>query len=237
MAVLQAIQQHVTLHVPNPQMHSQGTQRVGEVFSGYQLISGEPLWRGRYEAIYSAEDRDRLAGQAARFLTRLHSIPETILPAETPVGDDPAEWEGMYADIQQLLFPSMHAEARQQVAEHFENFLNTPSLHQFERCLRHGDFGPSNILYDPTQLKITGIIDFASVALGDPAVDIASASTYGDDFLERLKAYYPLTEEMQIRADFYRGTFGLQEALHGIKNGDKEAFESGMTAYVQSGKA
>jgi len=237
MAVLQAIQQHVSLRIPNPQMHSQGTSRVGEVFSGYQLISGEPLWRDRYNAIRSEDARDGLAGQAARFLRRLHSIPSTILPAETPAGDKPGEWQRMYADIQHLLFPSMQADARQQVAAHFETFLETTSLQQFEPCLRHGDFGPSNILYDPIELRITGIIDFASVALGDPAVDIASASTYGEDFLERLKAYYPLTEAMQARADFYRGTFALQDALHGIKNGDQEAFESGMAAYVHPKQA
>jgi aminoglycoside 2''-phosphotransferase len=36
---------------------------------------------------------------------------------------------------------------------------------------------------------------------------------------------------MLARARFYRGTFALEEALHGFKNNDREAFESGMEQY------
>jgi aminoglycoside 2''-phosphotransferase len=31
---------------------------------------------------------------------------------------------------------------------------------------------------------------------------------------------------------FYVGTFALQEALFGIENGDREAFQSGIADYV-----
>jgi aminoglycoside 2''-phosphotransferase len=34
------------------------------------------------------------------------------------------------------------------------------------------------------------------------------------------------------RAHFYRGSFALQEALHGFLNNDKEAFTSGMEEYI-----
>jgi aminoglycoside 2''-phosphotransferase len=34
------------------------------------------------------------------------------------------------------------------------------------------------------------------------------------------------------RAAFYRGTFALQEALHGVRTGDQEAYQDGMASYV-----
>ena len=37
---------------------------------------------------------------------------------------------------------------------------------------------------------------------------------------------------MMERAKFYKGTFALYEALHGIKNNDRPAFESGIAAFV-----
>jgi DNA-binding NarL/FixJ family response regulator len=38
---------------------------------------------------------------------------------------------------------------------------------------------------------------------------------------------------MLPRARFYRGTYALQEALHGYKSVDDEAFKAGMASYVQ----
>src|SRR5688572_31496305 len=35
------------------------------------------------------------------------------------------------------------------VERHFESYLNNPNLHTYPICLRHGDFGTGNLLYDP----------------------------------------------------------------------------------------
>jgi aminoglycoside 2''-phosphotransferase len=118
------------------------------------------------------------------------------------------------------------------VRRHFEAFLNEPRVHTFKPALRHGDFGPSNILYDAGARVIGGIIDFSSAGLGDPAADIAAGSCYGASFFERLRGAYPQVESVLERARFYRGTFALQEALHGALNNDREAFESGIAGYV-----
>jgi aminoglycoside 2''-phosphotransferase len=57
-------------------------------------------------------------------------------------------------------------------------------------------------------------------------------STYGEAFFARICRYYPKIEFLLERAKFQRGTFALQEALHGFRNRDKEAFESGMEEYI-----
>lgn len=230
--ILEAIQEHVTLTIPNPVMHSQRTFAVGEVFSGYRMIDGTPLYRDVYNGIPGETFKDSIAAQLAGFLNELHAVPRRLLPGDIPEGDSLVEWQCMDMDIRKLLFPYMRPDARQQIAAHFEAYLEQPSLHDFDACLRHGDFGPTNILYDPSQGRVKGIIDFSSAAWGDPAADIASVSTYGEDFYGRFKHNYTVTEAMEARVRFYRGTFALQDALHGIKNNDKEAFEFGMKAYI-----
>ena len=49
--------------------------------------------------------------------------------------------------------------------------------------------------------------------------------------LGRLARSYPFVERMAERLAFYAGTFALQEALFGIENGDRQAFENGIAAY------
>jgi aminoglycoside 2''-phosphotransferase len=124
----------------------------------------------------------------------------------------------------------MRPDSRTSVTEHFENYFNNPSLHEYEPALIHGDFGGSNILFEAD--KITGIIDFSFAGLDDPALDIAAVSTYGKSFFARICQYYPNIDPLLERANFYRGTFALHEALHGLHNNDQEAFASGMEEYV-----
>src|SRR5205823_12586011 len=45
-AILRAIQHRVALAVPNPIYASFEALDVGQVFMGYSMIPGEPLWRG-----------------------------------------------------------------------------------------------------------------------------------------------------------------------------------------------
>jgi aminoglycoside phosphotransferase (APT) family kinase protein len=77
----------------------------------------------------------------------------------------------------------------------------------------HGDFGGGNILYDPATRRVTGVIDFGGVALGDPAVDIAALSCYGEPFLALGAPAYPGIATLLPRARRYRATFALQQAL------------------------
>jgi aminoglycoside 2''-phosphotransferase len=229
--ILRIIHGKLPLPIPDPIYSRVDTQTVGDVFMGYPLIPGEPLWR---DILWGIEDEmvlRRFASQLAGFLADLHRIPWQESGLNRKVDDTLDEWVRMYEDIRENLYPMMRPDARKDVSEHFERFINDPRLHQFKPVIRHGDFGSCNILYDPQRYKISGIIDFGSAGLGDPAVDLAAVSTFGAAFFERILKHYPATQAELERVAFYRGTFALQEALHGWKNKDQEALESGMAVY------
>jgi aminoglycoside 2''-phosphotransferase len=230
--ILSRIQGVTTLAVPNPIYTSKGEQRPGKVFMGYAMLPGEPLWRETLQSIGAEETLQRLAVQLAGFLKELHSIPVESLGTDLPVHDSLTEMATMYAEIRTYLFSYMRQDACDGVTHLFEEYLDTPRSHDYPLSLYHGDFGGSNILYNREFQRISGIIDFGFAGLGDPAHDIAAVSTFGESFLARFHDPYPGIESMLERASFYKGTFALSEALHGIKNGDEAAFKAGMAQYI-----
>jgi aminoglycoside 2''-phosphotransferase len=230
--LLRTIGAELPLAIPNPTYLNLNATPAIKVFMGYRLIPGEPLWHNRLLAMTDNQILERIVNQLAGFLTKLHHLPIHDFTDELRIQDGLEEWTSLYVDIQQYLFPLMRPEARTEVSDHFEAYLHQPQLQKYEFCLRHGDFGLSNILYEPQTSNVTGIIDFDSAGLGDPAVDLAAISCYGESFFERFCAVYPAEAALLERARFYKGTFALQEALHGFKNNDRQAFDSGMAQYI-----
>ena len=150
-----------------------------------------------------------------------------------PVHDTYRESADIYARIQEKLFGYMRTDAREWAAGHFEDFLDDVNNFTYEPVLKHGDFGPSNILFDKERQIVTGVIDFGSSGLGDPAYDFAGLlSGYGEGFVENCGDVYPEVEVFAGRIRFYQGTFSLLEALFGNENGDNAAFKAGLEKYV-----
>jgi aminoglycoside 2''-phosphotransferase len=198
------------------------------------MIPGEPLWRENFKTLTSSIARKKIAFQIAEFLHELHhfSAYENI-PVKLPEYDTPQEWADLYSRIQDKLYAYMRPDARQQIALHFEGYIDNPGRYEFVPRLRHGDFGTGNILYDPKTLSIVGVIDFGGIGLGDPASDFAGLFiSYGEDFYRQCGSFYPDLGTALDRVHFYCGTFALQEALFGVENGDDAAFQAGIAEYV-----
>ncbi len=233
-AILSKIKNYITLETPNPTFKNLESPMVGRTFIGYQMISGEPLWQETLSNIHDDKTLDGLAAQLANFLKELHSVPlRKALTHKLPVHDRYDEWTDLYVRIQEKLFPHMRLDARGWAVSHFETFLNNSGNFKYQPVLKHGDFGPSNILFDMKAQTLKGVIDFGGTGIGDPAYDFAGIlSGYGESFLRRFYKTYPEAESFWERILFYKGTFALLEALFGIENNDSKAFLSGIEAYV-----
>lgn len=233
LAILTGIQDHISLRIPNPIFTRLDAPAGGQAFMGYRLIPGVQLGRETMAAIQDESVLDRLADQLAGFLKELHSVPvREAIAYELPLADTADECADIYARMQTLCFPHMRPDAREWAAHHFENFLSDQRNFDYQPVLKHSDFGGSNILFDATAQTITGIIDFGSTTLGDPAYDFAGLLGYGEAFLHRLEPGYPELASYWGRIRFYRGTFALLEALFGLEQGDEEAFRHGIRNFI-----
>jgi aminoglycoside 2''-phosphotransferase len=234
LAVLTGIQDYITLRIPRPLFTRLDAPAGGQAFMGYQMIPGAQFWRETLAAIQAEPVLDRLADQLAGFLKELHCVPvREAIACELPLADTADECADIYQRMQARCFPHMRPDAREWAAQHFERFLSAQRHFDYQPVLKHSDFGMGNILFDATSQTITGIIDFGSVALGDPAYDFAGLlSSYGETFLHRLERGYPELASYWERIHFYRGTFALLEALFGLEQGDEEAFRHGISDFI-----
>lgn len=245
--LLHALQTRLPLAVPIPSISSFSPPVPGLAVAGYRYIPGDPIDPEVLKNVLPAA-QENLAGLLAGFLHALHELPLAGLPSRLPGGfpeegfraamvrDLRPEWETMYDEVAASLFPVMRPDVRRSLKDHFFNYFDTPQLQEFTPCLRHGDFGGPNILWHRATGQIFGVIDFSSCAVGDPAMDLASASTLGSDFFERLAHKYEpdaqKREKLLSRVHFYSGLFALMEALDGMKYDDDDAYSRGMAAYL-----
>lgn len=225
-ATLRALAGRLTLAIPAPVYTSDD---AAQSYMGYPMLPGEPLRRDML-AVAPDSALERLARQLAGFLSELHGLPVALL-ADGVVRDTRDDWAELFAGFRAQLFPHMRLDAREQVTREFTAFLDDPANGDWTSVIRHGDLGGDNILHDPTTNTLTAVIDFASVTLGDAAIDLASLSTLGERMLTHLLAVWPAAPRLLPRARFYRGTFALQEALYGLRDGDEESFEHGIARY------
>ncbi|MGG2015492.1 phosphotransferase family protein [Bacillus sp. S10(2024)] len=232
--LLEKIQSYVSLPIPCPSYQHFQSMEPGKVFSGYNKINGEPFWNTTFFQL-SEEEQSTSTAQLVNFLKELHSIPvpeiSSILKGD--IADIYSEIESLYFQLKEKLFSYMKESARKDVSQSFEAYLSDNSHFTFQPCLIHGDFGMTNILYDGEKNRISGIIDFGGASIGDPAYDFAGLlSSYGSHFLERFSSLYPNFDQVMDRMNFYKSTFALQEALFGLRNNDRKAFEKGIKDYI-----
>lgn len=231
-AILDYIHGNVSLPVPRPLYQSFEMGEPGKVFTGYRLIEGVPFFRDSFKRVTSIDILKGLATQLVTFLIELHSVPkEKVIIAVGLVDKNPHEKvTELFNEIQSNLFPFIRKTAQTEITHSFRTFLDGNL--NLETTLIHGDFGATNILWNPETNKITGIIDFGNSGIGDPAYDFAGVlSSYGEEFYEMCVNLYPNGNEISERVKFYKSTFALQEALHGLKNNDSQAFENGIKDY------
>ncbi|GAB4108801.1 MAG: phosphotransferase [Roseiflexaceae bacterium] len=230
--LLERLRGRLPLPIPDPRYRATDPHTGALRWVGYPMLPGEPLWHETLAALADEAALDRLALQLAGFLRALHTLPPDVVAPHLAPRDEALVWAGLAADFERELFPFMRPDARNTVAAQLKELLEDLRAGPSPLALRHGDFGGGNLLYDPASLVVTGVIDFDFAGLGDPALDVAALSTYGEAFLARGLPAYPAMAAMLPRARRYRATFALQQALYALRAGDQAEFEDGIAEYV-----
>jgi aminoglycoside phosphotransferase (APT) family kinase protein len=213
-AVLGQIADLLPLSVPRPEVVDEDPLRLR-----HAIVPGEPADPERL----TAED----GAAVGAFLRALHDIPSEVWSqaALSPI-DTRATHLRAVARMERMVIPRLPEELRNSGRE-----LLTVASARPRICLVHGDLGPSHLL--STEGRVTGIIDWTDVHVGDPALDLAWI-LHGTPppFAEAVADVYGVSTLLGARALTWRRLGPWHEVLYGLDGGGPSYVESGLAGVI-----
>jgi aminoglycoside phosphotransferase (APT) family kinase protein len=205
-----------SLSVPVPEIAV-----VREDGVAYRKLRGKPIDRPIEGA----------AETLGRALSELHGFP-VDRALELGVGDVRGErWRERHArrwdEWRSLVLPLLSSDERA-AAERRERDFRSLLAKPFASALVHGDLGPEHVLC--ADGRITGVIDWTDVKIGDPAIDLAwPLHARGRAFAARLLgAYAPVDESFRERAGFYHLAGPFYEVAYGLEQDRPDLVATGL---------
>lgn len=169
-ALLPKLAPHLTLRIPSPIKMGVASSKYPYPFSIYAWIDGKSLNQIRLDDL----QLESIAPDLASFLRELQDIKDV----EGPPPGQHNWWRGDHISV-------YDKDAREQIAALSTWLDASKALHLWETASEtrwnrepvwiHGDFAPGNILMHNG--KVSAVIDFGGMGVGDPACDLVIAWT------------------------------------------------------------
>ena len=155
---------------------------------GSRRLPGEPM----SPALAARRDSARIASDVARFLRSLHAI--SVEDAEARGAPRAPAWPDRVRALPQAVLPALHEALSPREYGIVERWLHDGGADAgMERCeptLRHGDLWFGNLLVGREPLRLTAVLDWEGVAVGDPAEDLAVQHHLGPGFAALVRSSY-----------------------------------------------
>ncbi|WP_229354791.1 viomycin phosphotransferase [Streptomyces sp. UNOB3_S3] len=191
-------------------------------------IPGAPLGEAALAAPGAA---DAVAGQYAALLAGLAAAGSDERVRAALPGAPEGGWRAFADGVRAELFPLMSATGRERAGRELAALDALPHL---TTAVVHGDLGRENVLWDTSGglPRLSGVVDWDEVSLGDPAEDLAAIGAgHGEELLRRVIGLRGPDEGVGERVAAVRGTFALQQALYARRDGDEEELADGLAGY------
>lgn len=230
-AILPSLGDRVSLQIPQFQFICKGHHGYKWRFVGYPKIPGTPMTKRLLETTTPNQP----AKDLGVFLTQLHNYPVDQARRVNVPYFNTHQWQTFYKDfyhqIQTEIFPALDGVLQNKVTETFHDFLRNDQHFQFQSRLIHRDLGEDHILWDKDEKRITGIIDWNDVGIGDPAFDFTGLlSCYGDAFTQQVTEHYqrPLDDTVFDRVRFYTKIGWCHNILYAQMIKNQKLFEESI---------
>jgi aminoglycoside phosphotransferase (APT) family kinase protein len=177
-------------------------------------------------------DEPSVARELGGFLAALHDIPAAAEAGLAETSED--DWLGeqiAFVERCEAVLEFLDAGERRRAESMFESYLARPP--EYRPALLHGDLGPEHILCRGE--TVTGVIDWSDARVGDPALDFgwllhAPAEAFRETLLEAYVAEGGRVDStFRERALYFRQLGPWHEVLFGLRTGEAELVESGLT--------
>ena len=227
---LPEIQKRIDLPVPN--FEYTGRQRNQFRVIGYKRVGGESLEKSDLVSPEGKVDEE-LTSQLATFFKQLHSIDVTTAKSwGLPKRNFRSQYENELQDardrIYSLVEQTYPAEAeliKDYIEKLFAGYLDNRENFEYKPAVLHGDLEAEHIIFDQQSRKITGIIDWGGMRIGDPDYDLFRPySHYGSEFIEEFLKHYPHPdpEHLRQKLDFFFRAQMIHRTVRPIILGDQE---------------
>ena len=164
--ILPKIAPRLPLPVPRPTYHPPDGYPP---FTVHDEIVGEILTREDWESM-PPSSQEKAASDLANFLNTLHTLPIEIGLECGLVQIDAAKMaHSLQREAADTIHPFLEPDVQRKFDQTLEIWSSQPEVRR--PGLLHCDFGPGHVLYDPSTLQLTGVIDFGDLVIGDPARD------------------------------------------------------------------
>lgn len=193
---LPMIAPRLPLPVPRPAYHA---PPACPPFTRHAGITGDELTRERWLAMMP-EQRQRAAADLAALLRALHDLPlDAGHACALPRLDAASLANGLRVPVVDTLGPLLDAQTRQRLDTFLAEVAERPAQRP---VLLHGDVAPGHVLYDPDTARLTGVIDFGDLAIGDPARDFVYVyEDFGPELLDAVLRDYAGREASRLLVD------------------------------------
>jgi aminoglycoside 2''-phosphotransferase len=196
----------------------------GPDFMMYAYLHGEPLYWHDWLTM-SVPERRLIGFELAKFLHQLHNIPKekvSEIGLPKPSKNRNGAYQKLFESVQDKLYPYFWKDQRSFYDCIFKPVITRDlDLDDFQPALIHNDLASYHILYNPETGSLSGVLDFGTAELGDPADDIAILiNTYGEKFVEMMVPEYSEIPTLRPRARFKALAIELEWALKGIRDSD-----------------
>ena len=228
-SIVPELRRHLSTHIPEYVFLWKGGPKYRHWFGGYPKINGETLTRLKL----TKARVPKAAREVSRFLRELHSINTRAKMLQSiPRSSSESSLRSLslfHSKVRKLVYPLLNGKLRKDSESFWQGRLEYMGDVHYKPTFLHGDLGVENMLFDPTTLELTGVLDWSYVQMGDPAAEFAHLFTpYQDLGAAILKNYTIRGPEFRERVQWYVRSEPFYEIMWGIKQDSRKATRWGM---------
>ncbi len=227
LALLPLLEARLPVAVPRFELRGEPSERFPRRFAGYRKLPGQT----GDEIELADEQLLRLGGALGDFVTELHRFPVPLArELGVPKGSETRAPELLKARVAQRFH--LVERAAPHLLERARRFLEAspPRVYEGQPRFLHADLTRAHVLV--TGERISGVIDWADVSVGDPACDFAGFFHWGGEPMFRAGIErYPFADAgLAERARFVATCLGFYDIYYGLETGKPECVTIGLRA-------
>ncbi|NHJ49355.1 MAG: aminoglycoside phosphotransferase family protein, partial [Asgard group archaeon] len=156
---------------------------------------------------FTIDQKVKIGTKVGKFLSVLHSKElvdkyMNYFPKEKQSDDDfnhfyRAKWTSRFQEAKDIAYQYLNQQQQKWLTKIFEEFLENDNNFTFSPRITHCDFDTSNILVDPNNHQVTGIIDFENCKIWDPAADLLFYNE-GPEFMKAVLDNYLFSDDNSL---------------------------------------